>query len=498
MKVVRFLQQELVNVAQEDDAVQNVSDKKQRATLHKSKTMRWSEYMPDSDTVYNTKNVADMHYLFTNDKLQKESPAIVFQCDPFCIPRVTDNVSDYRPTLNPLSIFLREDPLVPRNLRLDPTETLPSGEDTVVSTNKAVKEVLLPSSESLSSSTSSERQYKGKASAFMGTMPRQVDYTKNLVAEKRCQNHEIYRILPSLSWVSSYSRQVTNNSEEDQNLTHMFDTMNGSLAVADSTISLIDSDLDIVPSILPSKSVNSRCEIEPLQPLDSTADALTDNLAIRNVNVCSLKEKQWHFQIESFDPVGEMNGYAIDSSIPSNVYDSNTTVENKARDLYTDQIISRADSASEKQDISTFLSVVGATSLSTSKGSTFEMHSGLITCQRNMTRAGLNGRIKKARHKNVLRICSITGCSKGARGKSGLCQKHGGGKRCATPNCPKGAQGSSTMCLFHGGGYRCTIEGCTTGARGTSGLCARHGGHKKRMTGITVKRGAYDRDIAMN
>ncbi|POM67939.1 Hypothetical protein PHPALM_15963 [Phytophthora palmivora] len=49
--------------------------------------MRAGVYMPDPDVVYNTKNVADMHYLFTNDKLKDESPAIVLRSDPFCIPR---------------------------------------------------------------------------------------------------------------------------------------------------------------------------------------------------------------------------------------------------------------------------------------------------------------------------------------------------------------------------------------------------------------------------
>eukprot|EP00644_Phytophthora_capsici_P014101 jgi/Phyca11/531921/estExt2_fgenesh1_pg.C_PHYCAscaffold_30065 len=53
--------------------------------------MRAGVYMPEPEVVYNTKNVADMHYLFTNDKLKEESPAVVLRSDPFCIPRVTDN-----------------------------------------------------------------------------------------------------------------------------------------------------------------------------------------------------------------------------------------------------------------------------------------------------------------------------------------------------------------------------------------------------------------------
>eukprot|EP00644_Phytophthora_capsici_P014100 jgi/Phyca11/539317/estExt2_Genewise1Plus.C_PHYCAscaffold_30250 len=146
-----------------------------------------------------------------------------------------------------------------------------------------------------------------------------------------------------------------------------------------------------------------------------------------------------------------------------------------------------------------FSSALGSISLSTPRNEA-GLHNGLITPQGEAARSsgGTPRRpgAKKPRAKNVFRPCSAPGCTKGARGKSGLCQKHGGGKRCATPNCPKGAQGSSSMCLFHGGGYRCTVEGCTTGARGTSGLCAKHGGYKKGKAGSTGKRGPNADDTA--
>ncbi|CAI5716139.1 unnamed protein product [Peronospora destructor] len=90
------------------------------------KKIRASVYAPEpEEQVCNTKNVADMQYLFTNDKLKDKSPAIVLKSDPFCIPRVTDNVPNYRPMLNPLSIFLGEDQLLPGNFRLDPLERPP-------------------------------------------------------------------------------------------------------------------------------------------------------------------------------------------------------------------------------------------------------------------------------------------------------------------------------------------------------------------------------------
>lgn len=39
--------------------------------------------------------------------------------------------------------------------------------------------------------------------------------------------------------------------------------------------------------------------------------------------------------------------------------------------------------------------------------------------------------------------CRFKGCSKGARGSSGLCIAHGGGQRCHKPGCHKGAESST-------------------------------------------------------
>ncbi|KAI3812897.1 hypothetical protein L1987_17610 [Smallanthus sonchifolius] len=102
------------------------------------------------------------------------------------------------------------------------------------------------------------------------------------------------------------------------------------------------------------------------------------------------------------------------------------------------------------------------------------------------------------------KICQFDGCGKGARGASGLCIAHGGGRRCQKPSCHKGAEGRTAFCkahgggrrceflgctkssegrtdycIAHGGGRRCSQEGCTRAARGKSGLCIRHGGGKR-------------------
>ncbi|XVF13040.1 hypothetical protein REPUB_Repub08aG0173500 [Reevesia pubescens] len=102
------------------------------------------------------------------------------------------------------------------------------------------------------------------------------------------------------------------------------------------------------------------------------------------------------------------------------------------------------------------------------------------------------------------KICLVEGCGKGARGASGRCISHGGGRRCQKPGCHKGAEGRTVyckahgggrrcdflgctksaegrtdFCIAHGGGRRCSHEGCTRAARGKSGLCIRHGGGKR-------------------
>ncbi|XP_072990635.1 uncharacterized protein [Typha latifolia] len=77
------------------------------------------------------------------------------------------------------------------------------------------------------------------------------------------------------------------------------------------------------------------------------------------------------------------------------------------------------------------------------------------------------------------RRCQKSGCHKGAEGRTIYCKAHGGGKRCQFLGCTKSAEGRTDYCIAHGGGRRCTHEGCTRAARGKSGLCIRHGGGKR-------------------
>ncbi|GAB4858393.1 hypothetical protein Ancab_009865 [Ancistrocladus abbreviatus] len=78
------------------------------------------------------------------------------------------------------------------------------------------------------------------------------------------------------------------------------------------------------------------------------------------------------------------------------------------------------------------------------------------------------------------RRCQRAGCQKGAEGKTAFCKAHGGGRRCEHLGCTKSAEGRTNFCIAHGGGRRCSYsEGCTRAARGKSGLCIRHGGGKR-------------------
>ncbi|XVE57981.1 hypothetical protein DITRI_Ditri04bG0133100 [Diplodiscus trichospermus] len=77
------------------------------------------------------------------------------------------------------------------------------------------------------------------------------------------------------------------------------------------------------------------------------------------------------------------------------------------------------------------------------------------------------------------KICQVEGCGKGARGASGRCISHGGGRRCQKPGCHKGAEGRTVYCKAHGGGRRCEFLGCTKSAEGRTDFCIAHGGGRR-------------------
>jgi hypothetical protein len=99
---------------------------------------------------------------------------------------------------------------------------------------------------------------------------------------------------------------------------------------------------------------------------------------------------------------------------------------------------------------------------------------------------------KKATKKYIQKVkdCSFPNCTKkAARGSTGFCKGHGGGKRCLFKNddgtiCPKSACGSTCFCSNHGGGPRCQFKNddgtvCPNGAQGATDFCKGHGGGKR-------------------
>jgi len=74
------------------------------------------------------------------------------------------------------------------------------------------------------------------------------------------------------------------------------------------------------------------------------------------------------------------------------------------------------------------------------------------------------------------RRCQFEGCDKSAAVPTDFCKRHGGGKRCQAEGCTKSAQGSTNYCKGHGGGRRCLYEGCLKSAADSTEFCKRHGG----------------------
>eukprot|EP00941_MAST-03F_sp_MAST-3F-sp1_P005783 g5783.t1 len=86
----------------------------------------------------------------------------------------------------------------------------------------------------------------------------------------------------------------------------------------------------------------------------------------------------------------------------------------------------------------------------------------------------------KKRKKRQVVACNIDGCEKRARGGTGLCFNHGGGRRCGVKGCTRGARGKLGFCVGHGGGRRCAYRDlqtgvpCGRGAQGKNKYCMSH------------------------
>ncbi|KAF5733330.1 hypothetical protein HS088_TW17G00872 [Tripterygium wilfordii] len=107
-------------------------------------------------------------------------------------------------------------------------------------------------------------------------------------------------------------------------------------------------------------------------------------------------------------------------------------------------------------------------------------HGGGQRCLKPGCNKGAESRTAYCKAHGGGRRCQHLGCTKSAEGKTDFCIAHGGGRRCGfTGGCTKAARGKSGLCIRHGGGKRCNVEGCTRSAEGQGGLCISHGGGRR-------------------
>ncbi|XP_057463330.1 uncharacterized protein LOC130753348 [Actinidia eriantha] len=106
-------------------------------------------------------------------------------------------------------------------------------------------------------------------------------------------------------------------------------------------------------------------------------------------------------------------------------------------------------------------------------------HGGGRRCQKHGCHKGAEGRTVYCKAHGGGRRCEFLGCTKSAEGRTDFCIAHGGGRRCSHEGCSRAARGKSGLCIRHGGGKRCQIENCTKSAEGLSGLCISHGGGRR-------------------
>ncbi|KAL7003537.1 hypothetical protein U1Q18_004690 [Sarracenia purpurea var. burkii] len=143
---------------------------------------------------------------------------------------------------------------------------------------------------------------------------------------------------------------------------------------------------------------------------------------------------------------------------------------------------SHVSSSPVAQNLSSFTVFMPKSSVPCASGVTHQQqqrNTSVKICQFNGCTRGARGASGLCIAHGGGRRCQRAGCQKGAEGKTVFCKAHGGGRRCQHLGCTKSAEGRTDYCIAHGGGRRCSYEGCNRAARGKSGLCIRHGGGKR-------------------
>ncbi|KAJ4711978.1 putative Transcription factor [Melia azedarach] len=160
------------------------------------------------------------------------------------------------------------------------------------------------------------------------------------------------------------------------------------------------------------------------------------------------------------------------------------TSPNKEVSFFFNHVPRTDDHAASVTDLSSSVITTPRSSVTCTSGITQQHYrqqrsSSSKTCQIEGCGKGARGASGRCISHGGGRRCQKLGCHKGAEGRTVYCKAHGGGRRCEYLGCTKSAEGRTDYCIAHGGGRRCSHEGCTRAARGKSGLCIRHGGGKR-------------------
>ncbi|KAJ9706070.1 hypothetical protein PVL29_001573 [Vitis rotundifolia] len=237
----------------------------------------------------------------------------------------------------------------------------------------------------------------------------------------------------------------------------------------------------------PKKYAGSSLKALELQPDIDLELSLSTGPAESDITSVHASSTLLHNAIDM--PLGVARAAHLDEGSTSSPWKPGTSLSSslhapliKKTSLFSNQIPQRMDPTSPVPDLSSSIITTPKSSVTCTSGITQQQpqrSTNSKTCQFKGCGKGARGASGLCIAHGGGRRCQKTGCHKGAEGRTVYCKAHGGGRRCEFLGCTKSAEGRTDYCIAHGGGRRCSHEGCTRAARGKSGLCIRHGGGKR-------------------
>ncbi|CAI9094216.1 OLC1v1029912C3 [Oldenlandia corymbosa var. corymbosa] len=228
----------------------------------------------------------------------------------------------------------------------------------------------------------------------------------------------------------------------------------------------------------PSKSV----DVWPKVDLELSLSSGVAESDVTTLHLSSTPPKN----VASFMPVAvgqTLNFEERSSSIMGSVLQPLEVTNRRPNDSLFNEVAMEINPAASTQEFSSSMITTPKSSVTCTSGITQQSQQQRSTSTKQCQ---VNGCLKGARGASGLciahgggRRCQRSGCHKGAEGRTAFCKAHGGGRRCEYLGCTKSAEGRTDLCIAHGGGRRCSHDGCSRAARGKSGLCIRHGGGKR-------------------